>query len=409
MRKTALKLAAAIFGVVLAGPALAATCHNTGSYERWLEEFKKDAAAQGISPRVIAAAAPDMTFDPAVVRRDHGQGVFQQTFLQFSDRMVGGGRIPTGQAKIRQHAALFARIEQKYGVPAPVLVAFWGLESDFGANFGKYKILSAIATLAYDCRRPDFFRTQLMDALRIIERGDQRVEDMIGDWAGEFGGMQFTASDYLKNAVDFDGDGRRDLIRSIPDTLGSAANFLVSLGWQRDQPWLQEVHVPANLPWDQADLTIQHPRSQWVAWGVKPAYGALPPDSLPASLILPMGRLGPAFLAYPNFKAFLGWNSAMVYSTTVAYYATRLNGAPALSRTGATTVVALSPQQMMDLQRLLISKGYEGVGEVDGKFGAGTRTAVKKAQMKVGLPADSYPTPELMERLRGGTTSGANR
>jgi lytic murein transglycosylase len=409
MRKTALKLAAAIFGVVLAGPALAATCHNTGSYERWLEEFKKDAAAQGISPRVIAAAAPDMTFDPAVVRRDHGQGVFQQTFLQFSDRMVGGGRIPTGQAKIRQHAALFARIEQKYGVPAPVLVAFWGLESDFGANFGKYKILSAIATLAYDCRRPDFFRTQLMDALRIIERGDQRVEDMIGDWAGEFGGMQFTASDYLKNAVDFDGDGRRDLIRSIPDTLGSAANFLVSLGWQRDQPWLQEVHVPANLPWDQADLTIQHPRSQWVAWGVKPAYGALPPDSLPASLILPMGRLGPAFLAYPNFKAFLGWNSAMVYSTTVAYYATRLNGAPALSRTGATTVVALSPQQMMDLQRLLISKGYEGVGEVDGKFGAGTRTAVKKAQMKVGLPADSYPTAELIERLRGGATSGANR
>jgi len=409
MRKTTLKLAAAIFGVVLAGPALAATCHNTGSYERWLEEFKKDAAAQGISPRVIAAAAPDMTFDPAVVRRDHGQGVFQQTFLQFSDRMVGGGRIPTGQAKIRQHAALFARIEQKYGVPAPVLVAFWGLESDFGANFGKYKILSAIATLAYDCRRPDFFRTQLMDALRIIERGDQRVEDMIGDWAGEFGGMQFTASDYLKNAVDFDGDGRRDLIRSIPDTLGSAANFLVSLGWQRDQPWLQEVHVPANLPWDQADLTIQHPRSQWVAWGVKPAYGALPPDSLPASLILPMGRLGPAFLAYPNFKAFLGWNSAMVYSTTVAYYATRLNGAPALSRTGATTVVALSPQQMMDLQRLLISKGYEGVGEVDGKFGAGTRTAVKKAQMKVGLPADSYPTAELIERLRGGATSGANR
>ncbi|HEY4982054.1 MAG TPA: lytic murein transglycosylase [Pseudolabrys sp.] len=404
-----MKLAAAIFGVVLAGPALAATCHNTGSYERWLEEFKKDAAAQGISPRVIAAAAPDMTFDPAVVRRDHGQGVFQQTFLQFSDRMVGGGRIPTGQAKIRQHAALFARIEQKYGVPAPVLVAFWGLESDFGANFGKYKILSAIATLAYDCRRPDFFRTQLMDALRIIERGDQRVEDMIGDWAGEFGGMQFTASDYLKNAVDFDGDGRRDLIRSIPDTLGSAANFLVSLGWQRDQPWLQEVHVPANLPWDQADLTIQHPRSQWVAWGVKPAYGALPPDSLPASLILPMGRLGPAFLAYPNFKAFLGWNSAMVYSTTVAYYATRLNGAPALSRTGATTVVALSPQQMMDLQRLLISKGYEGVGEVDGKFGAGTRTAVKKAQMKVGLPADSYPTAELIERLRGGATSGANR
>ncbi len=273
MRTTALKLAAVMLGVVVAGPALAASCQNTGSYERWLEAFKKEAAAQGISPRVIAAAAPSMIFDPAIVRRDHGQGVFNQTFLQFSDRMVGGGRIPTGLAKIKQHGALFAKIEQQYGVPAPVLTAFWGLESDFGANFGKYNILSAIATLAYDCRRPDFFRTQLFDALRIIERGDQRVDTMIGDWAGEFGGMQFTASDYLKNAVDFDGDGRRDLIKSVPDTLASAANFLVSLGWQRGQPWLQEVHVPANLPWDQADLNIQHPRSKWVAWGVKPAYG----------------------------------------------------------------------------------------------------------------------------------------
>jgi lytic murein transglycosylase len=412
MRNAVLKVAAValctVLGAVLAGPAMAASCQNTGSYERWLEAFKKDAAAAGISSRVIAEAAPHMTFDPAIIRRDHGQAVFQQTFLQFSDRMIAGARIPNGLAKIKQHAALFARIEKQYGVPAPVLTAFWGLESDFGANFGNYKILSAIATLAYDCRRPDFFRTQLMDALRIIERSDQPA-DVIGDWAGEFGGMQFTASDYLKNAVDFDGDGRRDLTNSIPDTLASAANFLVSLGWQRGQPWLQEVHVPANLPWDQADLTIQHPRSQWVAWGVKPAHGALPSDDLQASLVLPMGRFGPAFLAYPNFKAFLGWNSAMVYSTTVAYFATRLDGVPAMARTGAATVVALSSEQLMNLQRLLIKQGYEGVGEVDGKFGAGTRAATKKAQMKLGLPADSYPTAELIERLGGARTSGANR
>ena len=219
--------------------------------------------------------------------------MFSQTFLQFSDRMVGGGRIPNGQARIKQHAALFAKVEEKYGVPAPVLVAFWGLESDFGANFGNYKILSAIATLAYDCRRPEFFRTQLFDALRIIERGDQRVEDMIGDWAGEFGGLQFTASDYLKNAVDFDGDGRRDLIHSIPDTMASGANFLNSLGWQRGQPWLQEVSVPANLPWDQADLTIQHPVSQWAAWGMKAGARRAAGGRLPASMILPMGRFGP--------------------------------------------------------------------------------------------------------------------
>ncbi|HZL39595.1 MAG TPA: lytic murein transglycosylase [Pseudolabrys sp.] len=408
MRQTALMVAATMFGAVLAGPGMAApACQNTGNYASWLETFKKDAAAQGISAKVIAAAAPSMTFDEAIIKRDHGQAVFQQTFLQFSDRMIGGPRIPNGLAKIKQHAKLFAEVEKKYGVPAPVLTAFWGLESDFGANFGNYKILSALATLAYDCRRPDFFRTQLFDALRIIERGDQRVEDMIGDWAGEFGGMQFTASDYLKNAVDFDGDGRRDLIKSVPDTVASAANFLVSLGWQRGQPWLQEVIVPENLPWQEADNTITHPRSQWVAWGVKPAYGSLPPDKLEASMILPMGRHGPAFLAYPNFKAFLGWNSAYVYSTTVAYFATRLDGVPALNRAGATNVVALSSEQMSNLQRLLIKQGYEGVGEVDGKFGAGTRAATKKAQIKFGLPADSYPTAELIERLSGGRTSGA--
>ncbi len=277
MRTTAWKLAIVAIAAMWAGQAMAATCHNTGSYERWLEAFKKEALAQGISARVIAAASPSMTFDPAIIKRDHGQAVFSQTFLQFSDRMVGGGRIPNAQAKIKQHAALFAKIEEKYGVPAPVLVAFWGLESDFGANFGNYKILSAIATLAYDCRRPEFFRTQLFDALRIIERGDQRVEDLVGDWAGEFGGLQFTASDYLKNAVDFDGDGRRDLIHSIPDTMASGANFLNSLGWQRGQPWLQEVRVPENLPWQEADLTITHPVSQWVAWGVKPRTARSPP------------------------------------------------------------------------------------------------------------------------------------
>jgi lytic murein transglycosylase len=408
MRKTALKWAALALGVILVGPALGATCHNTGSYQRWLEAFKRDAAAQGISPRVIADASPFMTFDPAIVRRDHGQSVFNQTFLQFSDRMVGGARIPSGLKKIKQNAALFARIEKQYGVPAPVLVAFWGLESDFGANFGSYKILSALATLAYDCRRPDFFRQQLFDALRIIERGDQRVDEMIGDWAGEFGGLQFTASDYLKNAVDFDGDGRRDLIHSVPDTLASGANFLVSLGWQRGQPWLQEVRVPPNLPWDQADLTITHPRAQWVAWGVRAAHGTLPADNLPASMILPMGRHGPAFLAYPNFQAFLGWNSAYVYSTTVAYFATRLAGAPTVNHEGAKRVQPLSTPQVMELQRLLLKHGYD-IGEVDGKVGSGTRGAVKKAQMKAGLPADSYPTAELIEALSGGRAGRSNR
>jgi lytic murein transglycosylase len=402
MRKTALKWAAVLLVATLAGPALAAPrCRNTANFERWLEAFKKEALAQGISPQVLAEAAPDLTFDPAIIRRDQGQAVFNLTFLQFSDKLIAGYRMQNGAAAMKKHARIFAEVEKAYGVPAPVLTAFWGLESDFGKMFGNYRILRALTTLAYDCRRPDFFRQQLLDALRIVQRGDQRVSDMVGDWAGEFGGMQFTASDYLKNAVDFDHDGRRDLIHSIPDTLASAANFLVSLGWQRGQPWLQEVRVPQKLPWEEADLNIQHPVSQWAAWGVKAAHGRLADGALPASLLLPMGRHGPAFLAYPNFKAFLGWNSAFVYSTTVAYFATRLAGAPVVDHSAAKTVQALSTQQMMDLQRLLAKHGYD-VGEADGKLGNATRAAVKKAQIKAGLPADSWPTAELIARLRGG-------
>jgi lytic murein transglycosylase len=399
MRKTAMKWTAVVLAVLLAGPAMA-RCRNTGSFDVWLAQFKKDALAQGISPSVLAAAAPDLTFDPSIIRRDQGQAIFNLTFLQFSDKLIAGYRMQNGRAAMKKNAAIFARVEKAYGVPAPVLTAFWGLESDFGKVFGKYNILRALTTLAYDCRRPDFFREQLIAALRIVQRGDQSVSDMVGDWAGEFGGMQFTAGDYLKSAVDFDGDGRRDLIKSIPDTLASAANFLVNLGWKRGEPWLQEVRVPQNLKWQEADLNIQHPVSQWAAWGVRPAHGKLPDGALPAALILPMGRHGPAFLAYPNFKAFLGWNAAYVYATTVAYFATRLAGAPVVDHSAAKTVAALSTPQMMELQRLLNKHGFEA-GDVDGKLGNGTRGAVKKAQLKLGMPADSWPTAELIARLRG--------
>jgi lytic murein transglycosylase len=400
MRKTALTLATALFGAALAGPALAdARCQNTGSFDTWVAQFKKDAAAQGISPKVIAAAAPELRFDESVIKRDSGQAVFQRTFLDFAKRLLAGQRIPNGVAKMKEHHALFARIEKTYGVPPEVITAVWGLESDYGALFGKFKILPSLATLAYDCRRGDHFRPELMDALRIIQRGDQRVDEMNGNWAGEFGGMQFTPSNYIKYGVDFDGDGRRDLIKSAPDTLASAANYLKSIGWRRGEPWLQEVVVPANMPWQEADLDIQHPVSKWMAWGVKAAHGNLP-RNLQASLILPMGRQGPAFLAYPNFKVFIDWNSAYVYSTTVAYFATRLGGAPPVSEEGAKHVVALSTEQMIELQRLLNVQGYD-VGEADGKLGAGTRKAVKKAQLKFKLPADSWPTSELLSRMRG--------
>jgi len=394
--------AATIAAALLTGSAeAAARCRNTGSFERWLDAFKQEAASQGISRQAISAALDGVTFDPAIIRRDSGQGVFQQGFLQFAGRMAGGGRYQNGLRQIKAQAGLLSRIEQQSGVPPAVVTALWGLESDYGAyKGGTYNVIRSVATLAYDCRRPEFFRKQLMDAVRLVQRGDLRPEEMIGNWAGELGPTQFTPSDYFKHGVDFDGDGRVDMIRSVPDALASAANLMKSFGWQRGQPWLQEVRVPAQMPWQEAGLDIQHPRSQWARWGVTAAHGQLPADNLPASLVLPMGRNGPAFLAYPNFKAYIEWNAALVYSTTAAYFATRLAGAPPVGP-GNGHVEAPTPQQVQELQRLLIARRFL-TGEADGRLGSGTRAAVKQAQIKLGLPADSYPSPELTERLRGG-------
>jgi lytic murein transglycosylase len=397
MRRVRAGLAAVLLAVTTAGPALAANC-QTQSFERWLDGVRQEAAKEGLSPSTLAALN-GIAFDPNIVRRDHGQGVFQQSFLQFSDRMAAAYRIQQGGAMIKRHADLFARIEKQYGVPPQPIAAFWGLESDFGTNNGKYPILRAVATLAYDCRRPEFFRSQLIDALRIIQRGDLRANEMIGDWAGELGPLQFTPSDYYKYAVDFDGDGRRDLIRSVPDLLASGANFLAGLGWKRGEPWLQEVRVAATVPWEQADLPIKHPRSQWVRWGVTFADGRpLPADDLPAALLLPMGRLGPAFLAYSNFQAYLGWNASLVYSTTAAYLATRIAGAPPMHR-GSGNIPVLSSAQILEVQQLLVRRGFS-TATPDGKFGLTTRAGVRAAQAKLGMPADSYPTAELIERLR---------
>jgi lytic murein transglycosylase len=397
-----------VFGAVMAASVMltgaaeaAARCRNTGSFERWMEGFKQEAAAQGVSRQAIAAALDGVTFDPNIIRRDSGQGVFQQSFLQFAGRMTAAGRYQNGLKQLKANAPLLSRIEQQFGVPPAVVVALWGLESDYGAyKGGVYSIIRSVATLAFDCRRPDFFRAQLMGAVRIVERGDLRPDQMIGNWAGELGPTQFTPSDYFKHGVDFDGDGRVDMVHSVPDALASAANLMKNFGWQRGQPWLQEVRVPAEMPWQESGLDSKHPRSQWVRWGVTAAHGQLPADSLPASLILPMGRLGPAFLAYPNFKAYVEWNAAMVYATTAAYFGTRLAGAPAVGPGNGQPVVPTT-QQIQELQQLLIARKLL-TGEADGRLGSASRAAVKQAQIKVGLPADAYPTQELIDRLRAG-------
>ncbi len=250
----------------ITAPAAAAPCG--GDFGSWLEGVKQEAAAQGISQRAIAASLAGVTYDPGVVARDRGQGVFRQSFEQFAGRMVPP-RLARGARLLQQYNAIFSRIEQQFGVPGPVIVAIWGLETDFGANSGKFPTIRSLASLAYDCRRPDKFRSELFAAMKIVERGDMAPSEMRGAWAGEIGQTQFLPSSYLKYAVDYDGNGRRDLIHSVPDVLASTANYLKGYGWQRGQPWGE----------------------------------------------------GTA-----NFQVLLQWNASQVYTKTVAYFAQRLAG-----------------------------------------------------------------------------------
>jgi lytic murein transglycosylase len=263
--------AVAVSAVVMmpGAPARAASC-GTGNFQTWLDNFKNDAIAKGISKSTIAAGLNGVTLDQAVLSRDRSQRVFNQSFEEFSGRMVPP-RLGRGANMMKQYGSVLARIEQSYGVPGEVLVAIWGLETDFGANIGKFSTIRSLATLAYDCRRSETFRAELMDALRIVERGDLSPQEMRGAWAGEIGQTQFMPSSYIKYAVDFDANGRRDLLRSAPDVLASTANFLASHGWQRGK------------------------------------------DMEPGSA---------------NFNVIQEWNKSEVYARTIAYFASRLSRAP---------------------------------------------------------------------------------
>jgi lytic murein transglycosylase len=383
----------------------AAACHNGASFDRFLAELKQQAVAAGVSQRALSEAAPYLVYDQGIVNRDRGQRVFGQVFTEFAGRMAASYRMQQGQARIKTYAAAFARAEKEYGVPPAVIAAFWGLESDFGANMGNLPTLRSLVSLAYDCRRSERFVGETIAALKIIDRGDLSPAEMVGSWAGELGQTQFLPTHYFNYAVDY--GGRRNLLRSPEDVIGSTANYIANgLKWRRGEPWLQEVRVaaPANFPWDQADLTIQLPRSKWAQLGVTyPDGKPLPNDAMPASLLLPMGRMGPAFLAYANFAAYTEWNNSLIYSTTAGYLATRIAGTAPMQRPAAP-VAQLPFNELRELQQLLVRAGYN-VGKVDGVMGQQSRSAVKAMQIKYGLPADSWPTAELLARMRGSRTA----
>jgi lytic murein transglycosylase len=297
---------------------------------------------------------------------------------------------------MQRYADTFARAEQQFGVPAAVITAFWGLETDFGAVQGDVNTVDALATLAHDCRRPELFRPHLIGAIAMAERGTLDPNTMTGAWAGEIGQVQMLPADIVQYGVDGDGDGRVDMKNSAEDAIMTAANFIRALGWRPGEPWLQEVEIPESLPWELTGLANGSTVGDWQAMGVTARNGSLPAPGMPARLIMPQGRHGPTFLAYPNFDVYLEWNQSFIYTTSAAYFATRLAGAPPYD--AGNPPAGLSNAQMLELQRRLQAKGYD-VGEIDGILGSGTRQAVRQEQMRLGMPADAWPTPELLSQI----------
>ena len=373
---------------------LAAHAQCGGSFNSFKNGLKAEAVQQGIKPANADAFLAGIRQDNKVLKADRAQGVFQKPFIEFSRRLISSNRINAGRNNAKKYDSVFDNIEATYGVNRNVLLAFWAFETDFGAFQGNFNTANALVTLAHDCRRPDLFRPQVFAAMTLFERGLFDPSSTTGAWAGEIGMVQMLPRDIIENGVDADGDGRVSLKTSAPDALASGGKMLRHLGWKAGQPWLQEVTVPISMDWSFSGIHTEKSVAEWQLMGVKPRKGTL--ANLPASLILPQGRKGPAFLAYPNFSVYFEWNQSFTYVLTAAYFATRLQGADAYN--AGNPDQGLNGAQMKQLQTKLKNRGYN-VGKIDGILGAGTRDAVQREQKRLGLPADAWPTATLLNKL----------
>jgi lytic murein transglycosylase len=367
-----------------------------GDLPAFLAGVKADAIAVGATAESVDKTLAGATIDQKVLALDRAQGVFKQTFLEFSQRTVSQGRLDIGRQKLKQYADVFARAEKEHGVPANVITAFWAMETDFGAVQGSFNTRNALVSLSHDCRRPDKFRPQLIALTELVQRGDVDPATTVGAWAGEIGQTQLLPRTIIEFGEDGDGDGLVKLRESAPDVILTTAKFIESLGFQRGQPWIQEVTLPASLPYEKSGIGGTMTAADWFALGVTPRDGNTSFGNLGAALILPQGRMGPAFLTYPNFNTYLAWNQSFIYTTSAAYFATRLGGAPTYNK--GTPEKGLSDTEMRALQTKLKALGYD-VGEIDGILGSGTRVAIQKEQLRLGQPADGWATEALLNAL----------
>ncbi len=407
MRRTRLPLFSLALTALAAWQPAAAV--QTPDFSSCVSTLQQKARNEGISEPVVKNVLGQVAYRERVISADRHQPEFTETFAHYLDQRVTTLRVLQGRALYAQHRPLLDRLTRKYGIPPQYLLAFWGMETGYGHFFGKVPILDSLATLACDPRRSDYFTGQLMDALKIVDRGDVQPGEMQGSWAGAMGNFQFMPSVFLQYAVDGDGDGRRDLWKSLPDAMASAANFLDGLGWQRGLRWGREVRLPDHFPYYQAGLDKPKTLKQWQALGVRQNDGsALPDVDIKASLLVPSGHRGPAFLVYQNFNVIMRWNQSEFYALSVGILADRIAGASPLRVPPPTDVPRLTRAAVKQLQSTLNQKGFDS-GKPDGIMGPATRDAIRSFQHKQGLVADGYPSRKVLDLLGVGDTNEAVR
>ncbi len=371
-------------------------------FDRWLDDLRTEALARGVRPATLDEALAGVAPVTRVVELDRRQPEFTQTLWTYLGNAVTARRIERGRELLTRHGDLLAEVQVRFGVQPRFLVAFWGLETNFGEYTGSFPLVAALVTLAYDERRSAFFREQLLAALTLIDRGDVPVR-VKASWAGAMGQPQFLPTTYRDFAVDFDGDGRRDLWKSLPDVFASAANYLDRSGWHGDRTWGREVRLPEGFDLDLSGLSVKKPLAEWQRLGVRRIDGRdLPRVAIDASLILPGGYAGPAFLVYANFRTTLVWNRSILYAVAVGHLADRLAGAGPLATPRPAKDAPLSRREVVEIQRRLATLGHDP-GGADGVAGARTRQAIKDFQRRARLPADGFPSLGLLERLRATT------
>lgn len=387
-----------IIAVILLVLGFSAQANDSYAFKQWVKTLKAEAKQEKISAKTIKSTFKNAKYLPRVIALDRSQPEFISTFLNYIDNRVTANKVAHGRALLQEHQSLLSQVESQYGVPKTILVAFWGLETNYGGYQGDFGLPSALMTLAYEGRRADFFRAQLFDTMRIVDAKHNTVAGMRGSWAGAMGHMQFMPSTFVKYGVDADADGKINIWGSLPDAFSSAANYLAQVGWRKNEPAMLEVKLPANFDYALAQLNNKKSTKKWTELGVRDMNDQLLPEFDNASIILPQGWQGPAFMVFSNFDVIMDWNRSVNYAISVAHLANQYEAEkPIIAREQAESG-SLSFNQLWALQAKLNELGFD-CGAPDGFPGLKTQEAIRQFQATKNLPQDGYAGPSLYQQL----------